>query len=298
MSETLSGDPRADARAIIEAAIEAVEPAAAVRRHLQVRDHQLSAAGLSYDLTKVERILVVGAGKAGAPMARAVEEILGDRIREGHVVVPTAQGAELASITLHEAGHPIPDEAGVEAGREVLVTLRQAGEETLVLCLLSGGGSALLVCPGEGVALEDLSATSEALLACGATIVEINAVRKHLSAVKGGQLARAAAPAKLLTLVLSDVVGDPLDTIASGPAAADSTSFADCMAIVDRYGLADKLPAAVAPRNPEAGRSTVRGRPPRGGSQQRSGCAGGSGGGPSPRLPTLCALDADRGGDS
>ena len=241
-------DARADARAIVDAALAAVEPEAAVRRNLRVEDNRLVAGEYAWDLGAIRGVVVVGAGKAGVPMARAVEEVIGDRIESGHVVVPHGQAAALRCIEVHEAGHPLPDAPGVEGGRAVLGALEEVDESTLVVCLISGGGSALLVCPAAGIELADLIATNEALLACGATIVEINALRKHLSAVKGGELARAAAPASVITLVLSDVVGDPLDAIASGPTVPDSTSFADCMAIVDRYELRDRLPAAVLQR--------------------------------------------------
>jgi hydroxypyruvate reductase len=241
-------EPRDAARAIIDAALAAVEPAASVRRRLRRAGEELQAGDLRLPLAAIGRIVVVGAGKAGVPMARAVEEALGDRIAAGHVVVPRGQRAELERITVHEAGHPVPDAAGVAAGRAVLEAVGGLDERDLVICVISGGGSALLVCPAEGIALEDLQATNRELLACGASIVEINTLRKHLSALKGGQLARAAAPARVITLVLSDVVGDPLDAIASGPTVPDPTSFADALAIVERYGLAERLPATVVGR--------------------------------------------------
>lgn len=245
---TTGADARQTLRAIVDAALAAVEPEAAVRGHLSMAEGTIVAGDVAFPLDEVDRVIVVGAGKAGVPMARAVEAVLGDRIDAGTVVVPHGQAGDLETIRIHEAGHPVPDQAGVRAGREVVEALVGLDEKTLVICLISGGGSALLVCPAAGVALEDLQATNEALLACGATIVEINTVRKHLSAVKGGQLARAAAPARVLTLILSDVVGDPLDAIASGPTVADTTSFADCLAIVDRYGLEELLPTTVLRR--------------------------------------------------
>lgn len=220
----------------------------AVRAQLAILEGSLQAGATRIPLDEIARVVVVGAGKAGVPMSRAVESVLDDRIVIGHVVVPHGQEAELAAVRIHGAGHPLPDAAGVEAGRAVLGALEDVDESTLVICLISGGGSALLVCPAEGIALADLQATNQVLLGCGATIVEINTLRKHLSAVKGGQLARAAAPARVLTLMLSDVVGDPLDAIASGPTVADTTSFADCAAIVERYGLEGRLPDAVLRR--------------------------------------------------
>lgn len=230
------------------AALEAVDPEAAVGRHLRVGGDRLEADGHVYELERFPQILVVGAGKAGVPMGRAVAALLGSRLTGGHLVVPHGQAVELDGIRVHEAGHPVPDEAGVRAGRAVLEAVRDTGGDTLVICLLSGGGSALLTCPAEGIELAALQATSQALLACGGSIVEINALRKHLSAVKGGQLARTARPAEVLTLILSDVVGDPLDAIASGPTAPDPTTFSDCLEIVRRYGLQDRLPAAVTAR--------------------------------------------------
>jgi len=235
-------------RGIIDAALAAVDPEQAIRERLSVSATELRFDDTAVALDGVERIVVVGAGKAGVPMARAVERLFGARISAGHVVVPHGQEVALERIAIHGAAHPVPDAAGVEAGRAVLASLAGLDEATLVVCLISGGGSALLVCPADGISLRDLQATNEALLACGASIVEINALRKHLSAVKGGQLARAAAPARVVTLILSDVVGDPLDAIASGPTVPDSTSFVDCNAIVRRYELEGRLPAAVTER--------------------------------------------------
>ncbi len=244
----MGADARQTVRAIVDAALAAVEPGAAVRGHLSMDEGAIVAGGVTFRRDEADRIVVVGAGKAGVPMSRAVEAVLGDRIYAGDVVVPHGQAADLETIQIHEAGHPLPDHSGVEAGHAVIDALAGVDDKTLVICLISGGGSALLVCPAEGVTLEDLQATNQALLACGATIVEINTLRKHLSAVKGGQLARAAAPARVLTLILSDVVGDPLDAIASGPTVADTTSFEDCLAIVDRYRLGDLLPLTVLRR--------------------------------------------------
>lgn len=244
----IAADARQAARTIVAAALGAVDPEAAVRAHLSVGGGKITAGDATFFLDELNRVVVVGAGKAGVPMSRTVEAALGDLIHDGHVIVPHGQGANLEGIQIHEAGHPVPDAAGVRAGRSVLKVLAGVDEKTLVICLVSGGGSALLVCPVEGVTLEDLQDTNQALLACGATIVEINTLRKHLSAVKGGQLARAAVPAYVLTLILSDVVGDPLDVIASGPTAPDTTSFGDCGAIIERYGLENLLPPTVLRR--------------------------------------------------
>ena len=242
------GDPREHARLIVDAALAAVEPSAAVHRSVRFLGDDLHIGEAHVPSSDVERVVVVGAGKAGVPMSRAIVEVLGDRIAGGHVVVPHGQAAEVAGVSIYEAGHPVPDAAGVAAGDAVIAALEGLDEHAVVICLISGGGSALLVSPAPGIELEHLQVTNQALLACGATIVEMNTLRKHLSAVKGGQLARAAAPARVYTLVLSDVVGDPLDAIASGPTVPDTTSFSDCLAIVDRYDLGEVLPAPVVAR--------------------------------------------------
>lgn len=232
---------------IMAAALGAVDPYHAVRARLHRTDHELWIDGQRYDLNHFRRILVVGAGKAGAPMTRAVEAVLGAAISAGLVVVKTGHTAPTTHIELVEAAHPIPNQAGLDAGRRILALLESASADDLVLVLLSGGGSALLEAPA-GLTLADLQATTDALLACGATINEINCMRKHLSLVKGGQLARAASPATLVTLVLSDVVGSPLDVIASGPTVPDLSTWADAWAVVTRYDLAQRLPAAALAR--------------------------------------------------
>lgn len=232
-------------REIFLAGVRAADPAEAVRRALRLEGDTLFAGRLGIRLEEVERVWIVGAGKAAAPMARAAEEILQDRLSGGRIVVKDGHLCPLDRIELFEAGHPVPDERGVEATRKILELVDRAGPRDLVLCLLSGGGSALLVDPVEGVTLEAKQAVTRELLACGAHIGEVNTVRKHLSRVKGGWLARRARPAAVAALILSDVVGDPLDAIASGPTAPDPTTFADSQAILDRYGLARKPPASV-----------------------------------------------------
>ncbi len=233
---------------ILHAALAAVDPAIAVSRALRRTGDILHAGERRYDLADYERVLVLGAGKAGAPMAQAVEDILSDRIAAGCVVVKYGHDALTHHIRLLQAAHPTPDQAGLDAGLEILRLAGQAGARDLVICLLSGGGSALLECLPPGLTLPDLQTTTELLLASGAAIPEINTLRKHLSLVKGGQLARAIAPAALLTLVLSDVVGSPLDVIASGPTVADATTWADAWAVVERYDLIARLPSAVSTR--------------------------------------------------
>ncbi len=236
--------------AILEAALQAVRPHAAVKAQLR-RSGNLLYAGHDeaqiIDLHACRNVFVLGAGKAGAPMAQAVEDIVGDRISAGLVVVKQGHGGPTRWVELAEAGHPVPTQAALDAGARVLSLAEQAGPDDLVIVLLSGGGSALLEATA-GIDLESLQGMTSALLACGATIGEINCLRKHVSLIKGGQQARAVNGARLLTLVLSDVVGSPLDVIASGPTVPDPTTWADAWAIVEKYGLAGILPPAVTER--------------------------------------------------
>jgi hydroxypyruvate reductase len=231
---------------IMKAALEAVNPATAV--HNYFKDHQEIAAQV---MRASGRVIVVGAGKAGAPMAQAVSEIFGDKIADGQVIVKYGHTLEKfgpSAIQIREAGHPVPDEAGLVGAREIAQLLNRTTENDVVLCLISGGGSALLTLPAEGLELSDLQATTSSLLAAGATINQINTIRKHLSAVKGGRLAEMAAPATVYTFILSDVVGDPLEVIASGPTVPDPTTFQDAWNIVKQFELQSALPEKVVRR--------------------------------------------------
>jgi glycerate 2-kinase len=198
---------------------------------------------------------VIGAGKACAPMARAVEDVLEDRVTAGLVTVRTGDATPLRRITLRQASHPLPDAAGEAAAADMLALVSGLDPQDLVICLLSGGGSALLPLPRDGVTLDDKVRTTDLLLRSGADITEINTVRKHLSRIKGGQLARAVFPARLITLVISDIVGSPLDAIASGPTVPDPTTYADALAILAKYRLTDRVPPGVREvlRHGEAG---------------------------------------------
>jgi glycerate 2-kinase len=239
---------RQDALSIFHSALAAVDPEEAVHRYLRVENDVMLLDGRRYDLKSYDRILVVGAGKAVAPMAKAVEDILGSRVSAGVLVVKDGHGLPLKKIRVHEASHPVPDERGVRGTMEILKLLTQAGGRDLVLCLMSGGGSALLIAPAEGVSLQDKQQTTKQLLGCGATIHELNTIRKHLSRAKGGQLARAAHPATVVSLILSDVVGDDLDVIGSGPTVPDRSTFADTAGILKRYGIWERVPASVRDR--------------------------------------------------
>ena len=239
---------------IMRTALNAVEPGAAVRRHLHFENGHLtvgkpSDAERSYDLDGFERILVVGGGKAGAPMAAALNEILGPRVTDGVVVVkhehvlddPMATG----TIEVVEAGHPVPDEAGLQGAGRIADLLRTTTSRDLVLCLISGGGSALMTSPVPGISLADLQALTQVLLGCGATINEINTIRKHISQLKGGHLAQLASPSPVVSLILSDVVGDPLEVIASGPTVPDPSTFGDAWSILERYEVVGDVPTSI-----------------------------------------------------
>ena len=230
---------------IFDAGVRAVAPDAALMRHVCLEDGQLLVDGQSWKLPRRGRLLVLGAGKGVAPMGAAVEELLGDRIDTGMLVVKYGHGLPLQQIAQVEAAHPVPDAAGAAATRALLELAAGAAADDLVLCLLTGGASALTPAPVSGVTLEDMQQVTELLLRSGATITELNAVRKHLSRFSGGQLARTAAPAGVVSVIVSDVVGDALDVIASGPTAPDVSTFADCMDILARYGLGSAMPPAV-----------------------------------------------------
>lgn len=229
---------------IFQAALDAVNPRTAIHRHLRRDGDKLLANGEAYDLTG-RRVYVVGAGKASGVMAAAVEEVLGDRISEGIVAVKEGHAVPLRRIRIHEASHPVPDARGVQAAADILMLLAQTQPEDLVIVLISGGGSALLPAPAAGIDLAYKQAVTRELITCGATIEEINTVRKHCSRIKGGQLARAIQPASCLTLVLSDVIGDRLAVIASGPTAPDPTTFHDAREVLRPYELQDRIPARI-----------------------------------------------------
>jgi len=232
---------REDARKIFMAGVGRVEPARAVKSFVHLEDSTLTVNMREYDLNQIENIYIVGAGKAAAPMALAVEQILGNRINKGLINTKYGHGLPLNRIELKEAGHPLPDEAGMRGAETILSLIEKAKDGDLIICLISGGGSALLPLPVEGISLEEKQEATSLLLGCGATIQEINAIRKHISHIKGGRLAEASWPAGLVTLILSDVVGDPLDVIASGPTVPDESTFEDCLAIVKKYKLESRV---------------------------------------------------------
>ncbi len=234
-----SAEARRVALTLIEEAISAVNPRSIIKNSISLKNQILDVKGYHFDLSKFERVLVVGAGKASGAMAEALEEKLGKKIDMGLVSVPsgTANNFHTSRISLQEARHPIPNEAGLEGALRIMHVLQGLTEKTLVIFLLSGGGSALLPLPKEGISLDEKKATTDQLLRCGASIEEINAVRKHISAVKGGQLAAQAYPATVIGLVLSDIVGDPIASIASGPTVLDPTTYEEAIGILRHYGV-------------------------------------------------------------
>lgn len=233
---------------VMKAALDAVDPRAAVVANFRVQNSTLNFDKHIYDLNSFERIFLVGAGKAGQPMTDAVHDVLGTRLDRGKVIVKegylTAQEPS-DQIEIIEAGHPIPDQRGVDGAQKIIKLLRDSTQNDLVICVFSGGGSALMVSPVPGVRLDDLQKLTQELLASGATVNEINTLRKHLDQVKGGQIARYASPSKVLSLILSDVVGDPLDVIASGPTVPDPTTFSDSLSILDRHQIRSKTPESI-----------------------------------------------------
>ncbi len=232
---------RRDAIAIFHSGLKAVDPVVAVKRHLKYLDSRLEIQGQTYDLSEFENIYVIGMGKASASMARAIEELIGERCTDGIINVKRGHSVPLKIAKINEAGHPVPDEAGLAGTKEIIELLEQTCEKDLVLCLISGGGSALLPAPSEGLTLQDKQQTTKVLLDSGANIHEINAIRKHISQVKGGRLARMAYPSTLISLILSDVIGDNLDSIASGPTVPDSSTFEDCLHILDKYEIRQRI---------------------------------------------------------
>ncbi|TAJ23850.1 MAG: glycerate kinase [Nitrospirae bacterium] len=235
---------RALLRRLLEAGLQAADPEAAVLRHVKRTGHLLTVGRQRYDLRNYDRVIAVGAGKASARMAAALEHLLGKRLTEGLVIVKYGHAIPTKIIRMLEAGHPIPDRAGQQATMQVRSLLGRLTSKDLLFVLLSGGASSLLPAPVPGVTLAEKRKTTALLLRCGASIQEANTVRKHLSTIKGGRLV-SATKARIVSLILSDVLGDDLGTIGSGPTAPDPTTYAEACAILRRYRLWSKVPASV-----------------------------------------------------
>jgi glycerate 2-kinase len=233
------------AREIFLAALDAVRPAALISKYLSMDEDEINAGGITISNKNIANIYIIGAGKASAAMACEVENILGERITGGHVVVKYGHGVPLKRITLSEAGHPVPDLNGFEATRRIKEIAKKAGADDLVICLLSGGGSSLLADIPDGVTEDEMIILNGLLVKSGADIQEINAVRKHLSAVKGGRLASLIYPATLINFILSDVPGDFPDVIASGPTYPDPTTYDDALEIIRKHNIYKELPGSI-----------------------------------------------------
>lgn len=230
---------------ILAAAIQAVDPSQAVRRQIQLEGEIMHIGTREYDLKQYQRIFVIGLGKAAPAMTRAVEDILGERISSGLIVTKQIPTGYSSRIPIVATGHPVPDERSLAAGRKIIALLDQAEENDLVICLISGGGSALAADPYPGITLSEMQQLTSSMLACGARIDEINTLRRTLDEIKGGGMAQHAAPAQLISLILSDVVGNPLEAIASGPTAPNPTSRANAMEILNKYHLLDQTPVSI-----------------------------------------------------
>lgn len=236
---------RVIAEQIFLSGVEHVLPDKLIRTQVKVIDNILYISDLQFILEDFNHIYVIGAGKASALMAKEIEFVLGDKITQGHIVVKYGSACQLNVIKITEAAHPNPDLNGVFSTNEILKIANQAEEKDLVICLISGGASSLLADFPEESSLDDLITTNLLLLKSGADIKEMNTVRKHLSKVKGGLLAKAIYPAISVSLILSDVIGNPIDVIASGPTCPDLSTFEDAMFVLEKYRLLDKLPISM-----------------------------------------------------
>jgi len=259
---------RRQALAIFRAALAAADPGAAIRRHVRLRNNVLVAGRTRYPLRAIRKIHVVGAGKAGAAMAQAIEKLGLPVAKRGASLINVKYGhagkpARFAAgwIEFNECGHPVPDQRGVLGARRVAEIVAGAGQDDLVICLVSGGASALLPLPAPPVVLAEKQEVTRLLLASGADIHEINTVRKHISLIKGGQLARLAYPARVLSLILSDVIGDDLDVIGSGLTAPDASTFSGAKLVFEKYSLLERVPPTVSQRLAAGMRGEIRETP-------------------------------------
>jgi len=256
-------ETRAVVLSSIESGIMAVDPRTVLEQRLTLENSILRIEEASFDLSRYHDIFVLGAGKASGALAESVEDLLSDRISGGvvNILEGTRSSFQTDRIELVETTHPIPGEAGVEGARRIMEIAERAKETDLIIFVLSGGGSALLPLPAPGILLKEIQELTDALLRSGATINEINTVRKHLSSIKGGQFARAAYPATVIGLTISDVVGDPLDIIASGPAVPDPTTFQDAKGILEKYNLWKGIPSSISTRITEGLKGAVKETP-------------------------------------
>ena len=265
MDEYILKQMRTEAKAIFRESLRSVNPYGAVKNFMRVENGRLilgkeGQEQKAFELKEFNRIVLVGGGKATAPMAKAMEALLGDMIHTGMINVKYGFTEELSVTQTVEASHPLPDENGVKGTAAIMDFLAKAGDKDLIISLISGGGSALLCQPARGITLSEKQTVTGMLLDCGASIDEINAVRKHISAAKGGQMARAAFPATVINLMLSDVVGDKMDVIASGPFVPDSSTFEDALGILRKYDLKD-VPESIVRRLEDGSRGRIADTP-------------------------------------
>lgn len=234
---------------ILAASLAAVDPDSLVKDFLTRQNNHLYLPGHEIDLESFSRIFLLGIGKAALSMSTSLEDLISDRLTEGYILTKKGQSqlpeSSPGNLRIFSGGHPVPDEDGLQATEEILDYLRTLKEDDLVIVMISGGSSALFTQPAEKISLADLRKTNQILLSCGADIREMNSIRKHLSRVKGGWLAKTLYPAQILTLILSDVIGDPVDVIGSGPTTPDPSTFWDALAVIDKYDLKDALPEPV-----------------------------------------------------
>lgn len=240
----ISSSLRKDALKIFYAGLRAVEPDVCMPEHVHLAGNSLEIGKRVYDLNTYKDIYVIGFGKASGFMAMTLERLLMNRITAGIVTVRYGYGAPCKIIRVNEAGHPIPDKMSVRSTNDIIHLLEGVKENDLVICLISGGGSALFELPCDSITLEEIQELIGLLLKSGVSIDELNAIRKHISKVKGGRLAKMCK-GEVVSLIVSDVVNDPLDTIASGPTSPDYTTFSDCERVLIKYGLSQKVPKSI-----------------------------------------------------
>jgi hydroxypyruvate reductase len=238
------------ASSIFSKAISAVNPYERLKEVIRIEKNRFFVrveedSEQCFDINSFKKMFLIGSGKASASMAQALEKIFGDRITKGFVTTKYGHSLPLKKIEVIEAGHPIPDQKGFKGAKKIQSLLKESGTEDLVIFILSGGASALLPLPANGIALEEKQEVTQLLLDCGADIKEINTIRKHISQIKGGWLARWAYPSTVISFILSDVVGDQLDVIGSGPAVPDPSSFEEAWEILKKYDLVDEVSASI-----------------------------------------------------
>ncbi|MEJ2355361.1 MAG: glycerate kinase [candidate division WOR-3 bacterium] len=236
---------RKDVLSILEYALGEAMPESAIKEEVKLEEDLLKVSDKEFSLSRIENIFVIGGGKATYIMARVLYDIIGEKITEGAITTNESSKEDIGPIEVIAAGHPIPTEEGVKGTKRILSIAEKAKEDDLIIVLVSGGGSALLAAPSFGISLSDLQTTNELLLASGASIKEINTIRKHISRIKGGRLSQVAYPARLTALIVSDVVGDDLSVISSGPTVGDGTSYEDAYNVLKRYNLTERIPSSV-----------------------------------------------------